>query len=83
MNDEVRAATGGSLERVPTLVLDPPPADFEALLERRRKLGQDLLDEVWEGVYHMNPALHRATPTSPSSSRSCSARLPVKRVSSQ
>ena len=30
---------------------DPPPAEFEALLERRRRLGQDLLDEVWEGVY--------------------------------
>jgi Uma2 family endonuclease len=44
---------------VPTLVLDPPPADFEALLERRRQLGQDLLDEVWEGVYHVNPASHR------------------------
>jgi Uma2 family endonuclease len=29
---------------------------FEALLERRRRLGQDLLDEVWEGVYHLNPA---------------------------
>ena len=37
---------------------DPPPAEFEALLARRRKLGQDLLDEVWEGVYHMNPAPH-------------------------
>ena len=55
----MRAATVGSLEPVPTLVLDPPPADFEALLERRRKLGQDLLDEVWEGVYHMNPAPHQ------------------------
>jgi Uma2 family endonuclease len=37
-------------------VSDPPPAEFEALLEKRRRLGQDLLDEVWEGVYHMNPA---------------------------
>ena len=41
---------------MPTLVRDPQPVEFEALLERRRKLGQDLLDEVWEGVYHMNPA---------------------------
>ena len=49
----------GSLEPVPTLVCDPPPAEFKALLERRRRLGQDLLDEVWEGVYHMNPAPHR------------------------
>jgi Uma2 family endonuclease len=28
------------------------------LLERRRKLGLDKLDEVWEGVYHMNPGPH-------------------------
>jgi Uma2 family endonuclease len=41
---------------MPTLVGDPQPVEFEQLLERRRKLGQDLLDEVWEGVYHMNPA---------------------------
>jgi Uma2 family endonuclease len=44
---------------MPTLVCDPPPAEFEALLERRRRLGQDLLDEVWQGVYHMNPAPSR------------------------
>ena len=30
--------------------------EFEALLERRHRLGQDLLDEVWDGVHHMNPA---------------------------
>jgi Uma2 family endonuclease len=59
VNREIRAADGGSLEVMPTLVLDPPPADFEALLERRRQFGQDLLDEVWEGVYHMNPAPHQ------------------------
>jgi hypothetical protein len=45
-----------SLDRMPTLIKDPPPAGFEELLERRRQLGQDLLDEMWEGVYHMNPA---------------------------
>ncbi|MDQ6775961.1 MAG: Uma2 family endonuclease [Actinomycetota bacterium] len=44
---------------MPTLVCDPQPAEFAALLERRQRLGQDLLDEVWEGVYHMNPAPHR------------------------
>ncbi len=43
---------------MPALVRDPLPAEFEALLERRRQLGQDLLDEVWEGVYHMNLAPH-------------------------
>ena len=54
----MHAAMRGSLDHVPTLVCDPPPAEFEALLERRRRLGQDLLDEVWEGVYHVNPAPH-------------------------
>ena len=54
----MHAATRGSLVHVPTLVCDPPPAEFEALLERRSQLGQDLLDEVWEGVYHVNPAPH-------------------------
>jgi Uma2 family endonuclease len=44
---------------VPTLVRDPQPAEFQAMLERRRRLGQDALDEVWKGVYHMNPAPHR------------------------
>ena len=43
---------------MPTLVLDPQPSDFEALLEQRHRLGQDLLDEVWEGVYHVNLAPH-------------------------
>jgi Uma2 family endonuclease len=47
---------GGSLEAMATLVLDPPPAEFEALLERRRARGQDRHDEVWEGVYVMMPA---------------------------
>jgi Uma2 family endonuclease len=56
-HDDVRLA-GGSLEVMPTLVRDPQPVEFERLLERRRRLGQDLLDEVWEGVYHMNPAPH-------------------------
>jgi len=46
----------GSLEAMATLVLDPPPAEFEALLERRRARGQDRHDEVWEGVYVMMPA---------------------------
>jgi Uma2 family endonuclease len=41
---------------MPTLVKDPAPAEFESLLTRRHDRGQDLLDEVWEGVYVMNPA---------------------------
>ena len=46
----------GSLDGVPTFVRDPQPAEFEELLERRRRLGQNRFDEVWEGVLHMNPA---------------------------
>lgn len=41
---------------MPTLVLDPQPVELTALVERRRRLGQDLFDEVWDGVLHMNPA---------------------------
>jgi Uma2 family endonuclease len=41
---------------MPTLVRDPPPPEFVALLHRRQHLGQDLYDETWEGVLHMNPA---------------------------
>ena len=37
---------------------DPPPAEFKALLERRRRLGVDRHDEVWEGVLHLNPGPH-------------------------
>lgn len=54
----MRSTSRGSLGGMPTLVKDPAPVEFEALLERRRRLGQDLLDEVWNGVYHMNPAPH-------------------------
>lgn len=39
-----------------TVISDPPPADFEALLERRRRWGADRFDEVWEGVIRMMPA---------------------------
>jgi Uma2 family endonuclease len=45
---------------VKTVVLGPPPAELEALIARRRKLGVDLFDEVWEGSYHMVPAPHPA-----------------------
>lgn len=43
-----------------TLVLEPPPAEFQALLAYRRSLGIDLYDEVWEGTLHMVPAPHSA-----------------------
>jgi Uma2 family endonuclease len=41
-----------------TLLPDPPPAEFEELLERRRLCGADVYDEVWGGVLHMNPMAH-------------------------
>jgi Uma2 family endonuclease len=40
---------------MPTLVMDPPPAEIDALIEYRRRLDLDHHDEVWEGVLHMNP----------------------------
>ncbi len=42
-----------------TLLPDPPPAEFQQLLDQRRRWGADTRDEVWEGVLHMNPAPHR------------------------
>jgi Uma2 family endonuclease len=48
----------GSLQGVPTLVCDPQPVELIALIERRHRFGQDLFDEVWNGVLHMNPAPH-------------------------
>jgi Uma2 family endonuclease len=43
-----------------TVVLHPPPLELEQLIDRRRRLGHDLFDEVWEGEYHMVPAPHSA-----------------------
>jgi Uma2 family endonuclease len=39
-----------------TLISDPPPVELQELLARRRKLGLDRKDEVWEGVLHLVPA---------------------------
>jgi Uma2 family endonuclease len=41
---------------MPTVVRDPQPVEFEALLEERRRLGHDRWDEERDGVYYMNPA---------------------------
>lgn len=41
-----------------TVVLGPRPPELEAVLERRRALGQDRHDEVWEGSYVMAPYAH-------------------------
>jgi Uma2 family endonuclease len=38
------------------LVVDPPTAGLDELLDRRRRSGLDRLDEIWEGVLHMVPA---------------------------
>lgn len=40
---------------VTVLLGDRPPPEVEAWLVRRRKLGQDRYDEVWEGDYHVAP----------------------------
>lgn len=40
-----------------TLFVEDDPA-VEALLARRRELGLDGRDEVWEGVYHVAPHEH-------------------------
>ena len=41
-----------------TVLLGQPPPEVEAFLARRRELGQDVFDEVWEGTYHVAPASH-------------------------
>lgn len=38
--------------------LPEAPDVLQAWLERRRALGQDGFDEVWEGVYHVVPMAH-------------------------
>jgi len=38
-----------------TLLSDPPPAEVQEVLARRRRSGADRHDEVWEGVLHMMP----------------------------
>jgi Uma2 family endonuclease len=41
-----------------TFVTDPPPI-VEDWLARRRALGQDRFDEIWEGEYHVAPGPSR------------------------
>lgn len=40
------------------LTVDPPPAELEAVLEYRHRIGADTHDEIWDGVLHMAPAAH-------------------------
>jgi len=42
---------------VKTVVLGERP-EVQAFLDRRRALGQDLFDEMWDGVYHVAPMAH-------------------------
>lgn len=44
------------LNAMRTLIPDPAPPEIEAFLQRRKRLGLDRKDEVWEGVYHVVPA---------------------------
>lgn len=41
---------------VKTVVLGPAPQELQALIGRRRALGLDGHDEVWNGEYHVAPA---------------------------
>lgn len=41
-----------------TVIVGPLPPEVSELIERRRRLGIDGHDEVWEGVYHMVPYAH-------------------------
>ena len=43
---------------VRTVVLGPPPPELAALIARRKELGLDGYDEVWDGEYHMAPPVH-------------------------
>ncbi len=41
-----------------TIIRGPRPPAIEAWLERRKRLGQDRFDEVWEGRYVVAPEAH-------------------------
>src|SRR5438045_2437511 len=40
------------------VVVGDPPVEITSFLARRRALGQDGHDEMWEGDYHVVPAAH-------------------------
>ena len=42
------------------MVLGPQPEEVQTLIQRRRSLGIDTFDEVWEGSYHVAPAPNAA-----------------------
>lgn len=39
-----------------TVIVGDLPPEIKDLIEKRRRLGLDRFDEIWEGDYHMNPA---------------------------
>ena len=43
---------------VRTVVVGDPPVEIRDFLARRRALGQDCFDEVWEGDYHVIQVPH-------------------------
>ena len=43
---------------MPTVILDPLPVEIDELLCRRKQLGLDHADEMWDGVLHVNPSPH-------------------------
>jgi Uma2 family endonuclease len=43
---------------MPTVILDPLPVEIDELLDRRKHLGLDRADEMWDGVLHVNPTPH-------------------------
>ncbi len=53
-----RAGSPTTIPTVRTVVLGAAPPEVEALIRRRRTLGLDRYDEVWEGEQHMAPAPH-------------------------
>lgn len=53
-----RVAAFATLQLMKTVVLGSRPPEVEALIEKRRRLGQDSFDEIWQGDYHMVPAPH-------------------------
>ncbi|PWJ56234.1 Putative restriction endonuclease [Quadrisphaera granulorum] len=50
--------TGRRVTPVSTFFAETPP-DVESWLQRRRDLGLDGRDEIWEGVLHVAPLEHR------------------------
>lgn len=45
-----------TMNRMRIVLLGDPPAEFQAVLDRRRQLGLDVYDEVWDGDHHLPPA---------------------------